>query len=60
LIKKAFGSGHLERFEAADPVAAALGFVFAQAGVGSVVLGTIDPGHLRDNVRVANRILGRR
>ena len=60
LLKKAFGSGHLERFEGADPVAAALGFVFAQAGVGSVVLGTIDRGHLRDNVRVAKRILGQR
>lgn len=43
LIKKALGSGHL------DP-ASSLRFVFEMPGVTSVILGTINPEHLRENV----------
>lgn len=59
LIKKAFASGHLEQFARDDmsPVEAAMQFVFAQAGATSIVLGTINPEHLRENVDVANRVL---
>jgi aryl-alcohol dehydrogenase-like predicted oxidoreductase len=42
LIKKAFASGHLA-------AAGSLSFVLAEQGVTSVVVGTIDPVHLRDN-----------
>lgn len=44
LIKKAFASGHI-----ADPDAA-LRFAAGHAGVSSVIVGTIDPHHLRANV----------
>jgi len=58
LVKKAFASGHLDTFGGANPVEQALSFIFAQAGATSVVLGTINPKHLRENVAVANEILG--
>jgi aryl-alcohol dehydrogenase-like predicted oxidoreductase len=46
-VKKGLQSGHV-----AGPqgVQGALDFVFAQPGVSSVIVGTIDPGHLRQNV----------
>jgi len=46
LVKKGLQSG---RVAGLDGVQAALDFVFAQAGVSSVIVGTIDPGHLRQN-----------
>jgi aryl-alcohol dehydrogenase-like predicted oxidoreductase len=42
-IKKALGSGHL-------PAEEALRFVFAQPGVTSVIVGTINPEHLKQNI----------
>ena len=53
LIKKAFASGHLDKFAGKNPIEQALAFIFAQAGATSVVLGTINPQHLRENVAVA-------
>lgn len=48
LVKKAFASGH---FAAEAPSAeASLEFVCAHPGVTSVVIGTINPDHLRSNV----------
>jgi len=44
-IKKAFASGHL--------VPGAIEFILKQPGISSVVLGTINPEHLRSNVTVA-------
>ena len=44
IIKKALASGH-----STDP-AAALNFACGYAGVGSVIVGTIDPAHLAQNV----------
>lgn len=58
LIKKAFASGHLDKVGGADPIEQALSFVFAQQGVTSVVLGTINADHLRHNVQVARAVLG--
>lgn len=49
LIKKAFASGHID-----DP-AASLQFVLTQPGVTSVIVGTINPQHLRANVAAAFR-----
>lgn len=43
-IKKAFASGHLKM-----PVAESLSFVFAEPGVSSVIVGTINQEHLREN-----------
>lgn len=42
-IKKGLGSGHL-------PAAEALQFILAERGVTSVIVGTINPAHLRENV----------
>ncbi len=58
LIKKAFASGHLSKFNAANPVQEAMDFIFAQPGVGSIILGTINPEHLRENVRCAVEAMG--
>lgn len=51
LIKKAFASGHL-----ADPNRA-LQFAVNHPGTGSVIVGTIDPHHLRQNVAAVNQAL---
>ncbi|HEY0720724.1 MAG TPA: aldo/keto reductase [Gammaproteobacteria bacterium] len=51
LIKKGLQSGH------AQSVEEALRFVFAQPAVHSVIVGTINPHHLRDNVAVTERVL---
>lgn len=54
LIKKGLQSGH------AQSVEEALRFVFAQPAVHSVIVGTINPAHLRDNVAVTERLLAGR
>jgi aryl-alcohol dehydrogenase-like predicted oxidoreductase len=51
LIKKAFASGHL-----GDPDRA-LRFAVGHPGTGSVIVGTIDPQHLRQNVAAVNAVL---
>lgn len=50
LIKKAFASGHLNKISQEDPIRASLQFIFAEPGVTSVVVGTINPKHLQENV----------
>lgn len=57
LIKKAFASGHLDKFSDANPVETALRFIFEQVGVTSIILGTINPKHLRQNVELTEKIL---
>lgn len=52
LVKKAFDSGHA----VGEP---ALRFALGRPGVSSVVLGTINPDHLRENVHAAMRALDR-
>jgi aryl-alcohol dehydrogenase-like predicted oxidoreductase len=32
-------------------------YVFSHAGVSSMIVGTINPKHLRDNVAVTNRVI---
>ena len=53
LIKKAFASGHLEKISAKDPVEASMNFIFAEKGVSSVIVGTLNKAHLEHNVRCA-------
>lgn len=59
LIKKGLASGHLQQLEqpAGDPVERSLEFIFRKQGVSSVIIGTIDIGHLRHNVAAANKVL---
>jgi aryl-alcohol dehydrogenase-like predicted oxidoreductase len=52
VIKKGLQSGH------ASSVEDALRHVLAHEAVGSVIVGTINPAHLRDNVRLTTQILG--
>ena len=52
VIKKGLQSGHAQSPEEA------LRYVFAQSGVSSVIVGTINPAHLRENVRTTEQVLG--
>ena len=63
LIKKALHSGHFSTGENAAPAAAgtagkALHFALSRPGVSSVVIGTINPAHLRANVQAAVAVTG--
>ncbi len=51
LVKKALQSGH------DNDVASAMRFIFSQPGVGAIIIGTINPAHLRDNARIAAELL---
>lgn len=52
LIKKAFSSGHLQM-----PVKELMQFIFQEPGVSSVIVGTIQPEHFRQNVESAMQVL---
>lgn len=52
-IKKAFASGHLDKFKDISPnhpVETAFNFIFKEPGVTSIILGTINPKHLQENI----------
>lgn len=57
LVKKALASGHLSASDGVDPVEASLRFVLSRPAVSSVIVGTINPDHLRANVAAAERAL---
>lgn len=57
LIKKGLLGGHLNRLEYADPVQASLKFIFAEPGVSSIVIGTLNAAHLRVNVAAVEQVL---
>lgn len=52
-IKKALARGHLHTFAVQAPIKEAMRFVFAEPGVTSVIVGTIDPQHLEEDVQCA-------
>jgi len=54
LIKKGLMSGHVA---GPDAVRRSFAHVFAQPGVSSMIVGTINPAHLRDNVAVLDDVL---
>jgi len=56
LIKKALASGHLQG-SSEDPVQASLELALSHPGTSAVVIGTINPDHLLDNVAAARRAL---
>ena len=58
LIKKGLLSGHLDQVSEVDPVRASLRLIFAEPGVSSVVVGTLNPAHLRANVAAVEGVLG--
>lgn len=53
-VKKALSSGHLAKLGTANPIEKSLRFIFEKEAVKSVVVGTINPEHLRENVKIAN------
>lgn len=54
LIKKAFASGHLQKIANADPVKHALQLCLAEPAVSSIIIGTINPKHLLQNIDNVN------
>ena len=54
LIKKGLMSGHVQGREG---VRRSFAHVFAQPGVSSMIVGTINLGHLRDNIRLLEQVL---
>lgn len=56
LVKKAFASGHLF-LEGEDPIQASMNRILGTPGVGSIIAGTINPEHLRENVAKALQAL---
>lgn len=60
LIKRGLGSGHLPGGPGADArgaVEACLRYLVGEPGVSSVVVGTINPSHLRENVAALARVV---
>ena len=56
LIKKGLLSGHLDQVSEVDPVRVSLELIYAEPGVSSVVVGTLNPAHLRANVAAAKAV----
>ena len=57
LVKKALASGHACLSPGVDPVRASFELLFEHPGVGSAIVGTINPLHLAHNVATAARVL---
>tara|TARA_R110002096_G_scaffold182022_10_gene359798 strand:+ start:3367 stop:4158 length:792 start_codon:yes stop_codon:yes gene_type:complete len=55
-IKKALGSGWFGDEEDEDPVETAFRFIFKKQSASSVIVGTLNPGHLRQNATAMARI----
>lgn len=58
LVKKGLMSGHADASAGGTGVEDAMQYVFSQAGVSSMIIGTINPTHLRQNCELVERILG--
>lgn len=57
LVKKGLQSGHADAAVGGAGVESSIRYVFSHAGVSSMIVGTIDPGHLRDNAALTRRVL---
>jgi aryl-alcohol dehydrogenase-like predicted oxidoreductase len=57
LIKKGLMSGHIGK-GSDNPIRKSMEFIFNQTAINSVIIGTINPGHLKENVKIAKEILG--
>lgn len=60
IIKKALASGHLNKISDKHPVQTSFEFIFKNKGVHSIILGTINPEHLSENVNYASVCLSNR
>ncbi len=52
ILKKALASGHNTNIEEA------MKFAFSHSGVNSIIIGTINPKHLKQNIDIVNKLLG--
>ena len=59
IIKKALQSGHADKSAGGSGVEQAFEYIFEHKGVSSVIVGTINAKHLKQNVDVVNRICGK-
>ena len=57
VIKKGLQSGHADKSAGGAGVERAFEYIFSHAGVSSMIVGTINPNHLRENVVVTNRVI---
>jgi len=57
VIKKGLQSGHADKSAGGHGIEKAFEHVFSHAGVSSMIVGTINPKHLRQNVEITNRVL---
>ncbi|WP_455212049.1 aldo/keto reductase [Kaarinaea lacus] len=57
LVKKGLQSGHADKTAGGAGVEKAIEYIFSHAGISSVIVGTINPEHLRQNVAVTNQVL---
>lgn len=57
LVKKALASGHVCLKPDEDPLRRSFELLFGQPGIGSAIVGTINPRHLTDNVRTVAAVL---
>lgn len=57
LVKKGLQSGHADKAAGGAGVEKAIEYIFSHAGVSSVIVGTINPEHLRQNVALTNQVL---
>ena len=57
LVKKGLQSGHADKSAGGGGIEAAFEYVFKHAGISSMITGTINPEHLRDNVHMVEQVL---
>ncbi len=57
LLKKALASGHIDDLGGDDPVEHAMRFALGHAGVNGLIVGTINPEHLEQNVKAASKAI---
>ena len=57
MIKKGLQSGHADKSAGGAGVERAFEYIFSHKGVSSMIVGTINPDHLRNNVAVTNRVI---
>lgn len=57
LLKKALSSGHLVNENGENALQNAMNFIFGHPGVSGVIIGTINPAHLQQNVEAASKAL---
>jgi aryl-alcohol dehydrogenase-like predicted oxidoreductase len=56
LVKKGLQSGHADVSAGGPGIEDSMRFIFSHAGVSSMIAGTINPGHLRQNVEVCEMV----